>query len=158
MKILMVCLGNICRSPLAEGILRDKIQKAGLDWEVDSAGTSHYITGDPPHKLSQKIAKEKGIDICSQQCRQFVKQDVERFDKIYVMDEANYADVKRIAGEKWNEDKVDLLLNEAFPLENRSIPDPYHGVETDYHSVYEMIDKACDNIIKKAIELNEVTS
>jgi protein-tyrosine phosphatase len=156
MKILMVCLGNICRSPLAEGILKEKIQKAGLAWEVDSAGTSHYLTGNPPHKLSQKIAKEKGINICTQRCRQFVKQDMERFDKIYVMDEDNYVDVKRIAGDKWSEGKVDLLLNAAYPLENRSVPDPYHGVESDYHSVYEMIDKACDNIIKKAMDPKEV--
>jgi protein-tyrosine phosphatase len=156
MKILMVCLGNICRSPLAEGILKEKIQKAGLAWEVDSAGTSHYITGNPPHKLSQKIAKEKGINICTQQCRQFVKEDMERFDKIYVMDEDNYVDVKRIAGDKWSEGKVDLLLNAAYPLENRSVPDPYHGVESDYHSVYEMIDKACENIITKAMDPKEV--
>lgn len=150
MKILMVCLGNICRSPLAEGIMRDKIAKAGLDWEVDSAGTAHYETGCAPHKLSQKIAKDKGVDICSQQCRQFVKEDLERFDKIYVMDAQNYRDVKKIAGDKWDEKKVDLLLNEAYPSENREVPDPYYGAESDYHSVYEMIDKACDVIINKA--------
>ena len=158
MKILMVCLGNICRSPLAEGVLKDKVKKAGLDWEVDSAGTSHYLTGNPPHKLSQKIAKEKGIDICTQRCRQFIKQDMETFDKIYVMDEDNYDDVRRIAGNNWHEEKVDLLLNEAYPFENRSVPDPYHGLESDSHSVYEMIDKACDNIIKKAIEVKELAS
>ncbi|HEX8331754.1 MAG TPA: low molecular weight protein-tyrosine-phosphatase [Segetibacter sp.] len=155
MKILMVCLGNICRSPLAEGVLKDKIQKAGLDWEVDSAGTSHYLTGNPPHKLSQKIAKDKGIDICTQQCRQFVKQDMERFDKIYVMDEDNYDDVKRIAGDRWDEEKVDLLLNEAYPLENRSVPDPYYGVESDYQSVFEMIDKACEQILAPALKGEE---
>ena len=146
----MVCLGNICRSPLAEGVLRDKIKKAGLNWEVDSAGTNHYQTGNAPHKLSQKIAKDKGIDICEQQCRQFIKEDMDRFDKIYVMDMDNYKDVKRIAGDKWNPAKVDLLLNEAYPLENISVPDPYYGVESDYVSVYEMIEKACEQIIAKA--------
>ena len=157
MKILMVCLGNLCRSPLAEGILRYKVKNAGLDWEIDSAGTAHYQTGCPPHKLSQKIAKEKGFDICEQQCRQFVKADMENFDKIYVMDEQNYFDVKKIAAEKWDEAKVDLLLNEAYPFQNKSVPDPYYGVEGDYHSVYEMIDSACDQIIAKATIVKQVT-
>ena len=156
MKILMVCLGNICRSPLAEGVLRDKINKAGLDWEVDSAGTSHYQSGCAPHIFSQKIAKVKGIDICDQQCRQFVKTDMDTFDKIYVMDEENYIDVKRIAGDKWNKNKVDLLLNEAYPAQNKSVPDPYYGLETDYHHVYDMIDIACEKIIAKAPALTEV--
>ena len=146
----MVCLGNICRSPLAEGVLRNKIVKAGLHWEVDSAGTGHYQTGCAPHKLSQKIARDKGIDICGQQCRQFVKEDMDKFDKIYVMDIDNYNDVKRIAGEKWDAGKVDLLLNEAYPSENIGVPDPYYGVESDYVSVYRMIDKACELIVAKA--------
>lgn len=147
MRVLMVCLGNICRSPLAEGILKDKIKNAGLSWEVDSAGTSHYQKGNPPHDLSQKIANEKGIDICDQQCRQFVKDDMDKFDKIFVMDYNNYLDVKKIAAEKWDEKKVDLLLNQSFPLENRNVPDPYYGNESDYAAVYEMIDKACDKIV-----------
>ena len=83
MKILMVCLGNICRSPLAEGVLKDKILKAGLDWTVDSAGTNGYHDGEPPHPLSQKVAKMNGIDICDQRSRRFVAEDFDRFDKIY---------------------------------------------------------------------------
>jgi protein-tyrosine phosphatase len=149
MKILMVCLGNICRSPLAEGILRHKIKQAGLDWEVDSAGTSHYQTDEPPHQLSQKIAKQNGIDIRRQKCRQFVKQDMQRFDKIYVMDFQNYSNVKRIAAESWDESKVNLLMNESRPTEDMSIPDPWHGEEEDYHSVYGLIEEACDAIIEK---------
>lgn len=147
MKVLMVCLGNICRSPLAEGILKDKVKKAGLDWIVDSAGTSHYQVGNPPHTLSQKVAKEKGIDICSQRCRQFEKQDMDKFDRIYVMDEENYLDVKRIAADKWNAEKVDLLLNEIYPLENRGVPDPFNGPESEFNHVYELIERACEKIV-----------
>src|SRR4051794_379614 len=98
MKILMVCLGNICRSPLAEGILRDKAQKAGLDWEIDSAGTSGHMVGCPPHRLTQKIAAEHGIDLSAIRCRNFTRNDITLFDKIYVMDEENYHDVQRICG------------------------------------------------------------
>ncbi len=149
MKFLMVCLGNICRSPLAEGILKDKIKKAGLDWIVDSAGTNHYETGFPPHKLSQNIARLNGVEISDQQCRQFLKEDMINFDKIYVMDENNYHEVKRISKQFWNKEKVDFLMNEVYPYENRSIPDPYLGNEADYKHVYGLVDKACTHIIEK---------
>ena len=149
MKILMVCLGNICRSPLAEGILQHKVKSAGLSWEVDSAGTANYHVGEPPHKLSQKVAKHNGIDIGCQQCRQFKKEDMLAFDKIYVMDAGNYNDVKRMSRELWNADKTDLLLNELYPGENRGVPDPWSENEEAYHIVFAMIDKACDAIIKK---------
>lgn len=149
MKILMVCLGNICRSPLAEGILKDKIKKANLNWEVDSAGTSHYQTGIAPHNLSQKVAKLNGIDICIHGCRQFTKADMLKFDKIYVMDTDNYNDVKRISRELWNENKVELLMNEVYPGEDREVPDPWYGGEEDYHKVYKMLDEACESLINK---------
>lgn len=144
----MVCLGNICRSPLAEGILRDKVLKAGLDWIVDSAGTNHYETGFAPHKLSQNIARLNGVEIKEQRCRQFVKEDMLNFDRIYVMDENNYYDVKRISKQFWNEDKIDFLMNEVYPYENREIPDPYFGKEEDYKKVYALIDEACSNIVR----------
>ena len=153
MKILMVCLGNICRSPLAEGILQYKAGKAGLDWKVDSAGTAGYHIGEPPHHLSQKVAKLNGIDISRQCCRQFKKEDLVEFDKIYVMDSDNYNDVKRISGKLWNPEKVDLLLNELHPGQNRNVPDPWYGTEEGFHRVYEMIDKTCDVIISKYTEV-----
>ena len=149
MKILMVCLGNICRSPLAEGILDDKAKKAGLDWEIDSAGTSHYHTDEPPHKLSQKVAKMHGIDISQQMCRQFQEEDMLHFDKIYAMDNDVYNDIKRISGELWNASKTDLLMNEIYPGENVDVPDPWYDGEEKYHFVYDMIDKACSAIIEK---------
>lgn len=153
MKILMVCLGNICRSPLAEGILRNKIKKAGLHWTVDSAGTGNYHIGEPPHRLSQKVSKMNGVDISYQQARQFTKHDMLHFDKIYVMDSNNYEDVKLMSQDLWNEDKVDLLLNELYPFENREVPDPWYGTEEGYHRVFKLIDEACDNIISNYSEL-----
>ncbi len=149
MKILMVCLGNICRSPLAEGILQHKANTLKLNWQVDSAGTAGYHVGEAPHRLSQKVAKQNGIDISQQQCRQFVKEDMLHYDLIFVMDTSNYNDVKKISKELWNEQKVDLLLNELYPGENKSVPDPWYGNEDGYHTVFEMIDKACEKIIEK---------
>ncbi len=149
MRILMVCLGNICRSPLAEGILQHKAWQAGLQWSVESAGTSAYHPGNPPHQLSIKVAKMKGVDICRQRSRQFVKEDLLQYDFIYVMDISNYMDVKKISGKLWNSEKVDLLLNELYPGENRNVPDPWYGNEDGYHAVYKMIDEACNNIISK---------
>jgi protein-tyrosine phosphatase len=149
MKILMVCLGNICRSPLAEGILQQKALAAGLDWIVDSAGTGGYHIGEQPHALSQKVAKLNGIDICNQQCRQFSKEDILAFDRIFVMDADNYQEVKRICKEAWSREKVDYILNALYPGENREVPDPWYGTEKDYHIVFEMLSKACDEIIKQ---------
>ena len=158
MKILMVCLGNICRSPLAEGVLRHKAQQAGLQWEVDSAGTGAYEPGCPPHSFSQKIAQQFGVDICEQQCRQFVKDDMDRFDKIYVMDENNFASVKRIAGNKWDATKVSFLMDEAYPGEDLIVPDPFTGGEDGYTNVYELIEEACDAIVSKYSAKKAITN
>jgi protein-tyrosine phosphatase len=149
MKILMVCLGNICRSPLAEGILKHKARQAGLDWTVESAGTNGYHVGEAPHHLSQKVAKLNGIDICEQKARRFVKEDLKRYDKIYAMASDVIVDMRRIAGDAYDASKVDLLLNEVHPGEHRSVPDPWYGPEPGYHDVYKMIHEACESIIAK---------
>lgn len=149
MKILMVCLGNICRSPLAEGILQQKAFTAGLTWSVESAGTNHYHTGEKPHQLSQKVAKLNGIDISHQRARSFTAADFDTYDKIYALAGDVLDDMKTIAGKKFDPAKVDLLLNELYPGENRDVPDPYYGNEEGYHTVYDLIDKACDSIIEK---------
>jgi protein-tyrosine phosphatase len=149
MKVLMVCLGNICRSPLAEGILQQKAWQAGLNWSVESAGTEAYHVGEAPHKLSQKVAMLHGINISNQRSRKFVKEDLINFDKIYVMDSHNYSEVKRISKENWNVQKVDLLMNSATPLQNINVPDPWYGGEDGYHQVYAMIADACDAIIEQ---------
>jgi protein-tyrosine phosphatase len=154
MKILMVCLGNICRSPLAEGILQHKAFEAGLRWSVESAGTNGYHTGEAPHHLSQKVAKLNGIDICQQRSRRFVAEDFDIYDKIYAMASDVISDMRRIAKGKFDAGKVDLLMNELYPGENRDVPDPWYGPEPGYHEVYKMIEKACDRIIEKYSTIN----
>jgi protein-tyrosine phosphatase len=149
MKVLMVCLGNICRSPLAEGILKHKAVKAGLDWQVDSAGTNGYHIGEAPHRLSQKVAKLNGIDICDQRARQFVKEDFDRYDKIYAMADDVVDDIRNIAGNKYDSSKVALFMNELHPGKNYSVPDPWYGPEPGFHEVYKLIDEVCDAIIRK---------
>lgn len=149
MRILMVCLGNICRSPLAEGILQEKVKKAGLNWVVDSAGTNHYHTGDPPHPLSQKVALANGIDITNQRARRFTSEDLNQFDKIYALAGDVLNDIRRITGNKFDSSKVDLLMNEKYPGKNLDVPDPYYGGEPDFHEVYELLDEVLDQLILK---------
>lgn len=149
MKILMVCLGNICRSPLAEGILQHKAWQAGLQWSVESAGTNSYHTGEPPHPLSQKVAGLNGIDISQQRARDFRTADFDMYDKIYAMSGDVIDNMKWIAKNKFDEKKVELLMNELFPGKNMDVPDPWYGPEPGYHRVFKMIDEACDVIIKK---------
>jgi protein-tyrosine phosphatase len=154
MNILMVCLGNICRSPLAEGILQHKAWKAGLQWSVESAGTNGYHVGQAPHHLSRKVASLNGIDICKQRARRFKADDFEKYDKIYAMAGDVLEDMKRIAKDKYDRNKVDLLLNELYPGEDMDVPDPWYGPEPGYHDVYKMIDAACDTIIYKYANLS----
>jgi protein-tyrosine phosphatase len=149
MKILMVCLGNICRSPLAEGVLQHKATEAGLNWQIESAGTNGLHNGEPPHHLSQKIAKQNGIDISKQQSRKFTAADFAMYDKIYAMAEDVKDDIKRIAGKKYNAEKVILFLNELYADKNSDVPDPWAGPEPGYHEVFALIDKTSDAIIEK---------
>lgn len=154
MKILMVCLGNICRSPLAEGILQDKAFKAGLKWSVESAGTNQYHTGESPHPLSQKVAMLNNVNISNQRARRFIAADFENYDKIYALAEDVLDEIKRIAGKKFDATKIDLLMNELYPEKNMDVPDPYFGSEKGYHSVYKMLDEVCDAIVKKYTTIN----
>lgn len=149
MRILMVCLGNICRSPIAEGLLRSKIALHGLDWQVASAGTESYHVGAPPHKHSQAICLDKGVDISCQVARQFTVKDFDNFDKIYALAEDVYEEIERIGGKKADMGKVHLLLNELHPGRNESVPDPYYGGADGYIFVYDLIDQACEAIINK---------
>lgn len=149
MKILMVCLGNICRSPLAEGILKHKCLKEGLNWHIESAGTYDSSVGKAPHKFSQKVAKLNGIDICEKRSRLFVPEDFERFDKIYAMARDVMDEIEDLAGKKFNRKKTDLFLNELYPNQNRDVPDPWSGPESGFSDVYEMINLTCERIINK---------
>ena len=145
----MVCLGNICRSPLAEGILQQKAAEAGLDWTIESAGTNGYHIGEAPHPLSQKVARLNGIDISCQRARRFVAEDFERYDKIYALAEDVLDDIRRIAKNKYDAGKADLLMNELYPGKNMNVPDPWYGPEPGYHDVYKMIAAVSERIIEK---------
>ena len=143
----MVCLGNICRSPLAEGILKHKTKNKKIF--VDSAGTASYHVGNLPDSRSIEIALKYGIDIRNQRARQFSETDFDNFDKIYVMDTHNYASILSNARNQSDRNKVDLILNEINPKSFESVPDPYYGHGDGFQKVYDMLDKACDIIVKK---------
>ena len=142
----MVCLGNICRSPLAEGILKEKALKAGLNWDIDSAGTQGWHSGNGPDDRSVKIAKENGIDISSQRSRQFSAKDFDDFDLILAMDASNYQNILKLSNDDNDHKKVKLILNYTYPNENRQVPDPYYN--NGFNIVYEMLDKSCDKIVE----------
>lgn len=138
----MVCLGNICRSPLAEGIMKQQVKEAGLDWEIDSAGTGSWHIGKAPDQRSTREAKTRGVDISQQVCRQFNVQDFDDFGLILVMDKNNRRDVLSLARNRHDRDKVKLLLKD------REVPDPYFN---DHHfaPVFDLIEGGCKDIIKK---------
>ena len=142
-KVVMVCLGNICRSPLAEGILQSKV---GNNVFVDSAGTSNYHVGELPDKRSIAVARKYGIDISQQRCRAFTNKDFETFDYIYVMDKSNYANVIQLAPSEKSKQKVKLILNELHPNQDLEVPDPYFGGESGFEQVFQMLDQACEII------------
>lgn len=146
-KILMVCLGNICRSPLAEGILQAKLP---VDkFKVDSAGTGNWHSGEKPDKRSIETAKNHGIDISKQRARQFKVSDFENFDYIYAMDMSNYKNILALAPNEQAKEKVNLILNELFSNENVEVPDPYYGGLNGFEQVYQMLDDACTKIASK---------
>lgn len=147
MKILMVCLGNICRSPLAEGILASKTQH--LDIIVDSAGTAAYHVGEMPDTRSIEIANKYGIDITDQRARQFNRVDFDTFDLIYAMDTNNYAHLISLAENEAERNKIKLILNEIDPKSFDSVPDPYYGGDNGFQIVYDMLDEACNKIVKR---------
>lgn len=145
MKILMVCLGNICRSPLAHGIMEKLVREKGLGWEVDSAGTGNWHIGEQPDRRSIAIAKKYGVDISGQCCRLFNQSDFDRFDRIYVMDRMNLRDILRMARTADDRKKVRLLLDTEV------VPDPYYE-DDQFDPVYKMIEKGCRKIIDEELK------
>lgn len=146
MKFLMVCLGNICRSPLAEGILKQKANEQGLNWQVDSAGTSAYHAGELPDSRSIAIAKEYGLDITDQRSRQITTNDLDEFDVIYVMDSSNYNNVMELCLTKKQRSKVRLIMNMVQPKRNIAVPDPYWE-DSGFKKVYLMLEEACEAVV-----------
>lgn len=146
MKILMVCLGNICRSPLAHGLLRDKAQN---NIEVDSAGTGNWHEGEAPDHRMIRTARKHGIDISDLRARTFVVEDFDRFDVIYVMDQSNYDNVVKLARNENDVKKVRLLLSVLDNNNESEVPDPYFGGDAGFEHVYNLVDAATDVIIKQ---------
>ncbi|WP_235835874.1 low molecular weight protein-tyrosine-phosphatase [Cognatitamlana onchidii] len=146
-KILMVCLGNICRSPLAEGILKSKLPHS--TFLIDSAGTAAYHIGSAPDPRSEAIASKNGLNISHLKGRQFEVSDFDHFDYIYVMDQSNYDNVVKLARTNQDISKVDLILNKVHPGKNYDVPDPYYGGTEGFKNVYKMLDEACDVIAKE---------
>lgn len=146
-KVLMVCLGNICRSPLAEGILKSKVNSEKVF--VDSAGTGHWHVGQLPDPRSVDVAFKHGLDITNQRGRQFIQSDFQNFDYIFVMDNSNKSNVLQLAQSSSDEQKVQLILEEIFPNENVDVPDPYYGGDQGFENVYQMLDKACSQIANR---------
>ena len=142
MNILMVCLGNICRSPLAEGIMQHLVAQKGLSWTVDSAGTGNWHVGKPPHQGSVSIARKFGVDISKQVCRQFKVGDFDEFDLILVMDQSNQSDVLALARNQRDADKVRLLLDD------KEVPDPYFD-HTQFEAVYRLVEQGCKDVIRE---------
>lgn len=140
MKILMVCLGNICRSPLAHGVLEHLVKEQGLNWEIDSAGTGNWHVGEKPDRRSIAVAKKYGVDISNQCCRQFRTSDFEHYDHIFVMDYSNLNDVKSLTASEADHQKISLLLL------NDIVPDPYYD-DSLFDPVYRMVEKRCKEII-----------
>lgn len=143
----MVCLGNICRSPVAEGILRAKARDRKLPIKTDSAGTSDYHIGEAPDERSRKNALKNGIDISDLRARQFSRNDFDHFDRIYVMDQSNYRDVLHIGKNHPQISKAKLILDEIFPGKSEAVPDPYFGGSEGFQLVFDLLDKACNKII-----------
>jgi protein-tyrosine phosphatase len=145
----MVCLGNICRSPIADGLLRYKVEQNNLPIIVDSAGTSAHHIDEAPDPRMRKVAQEKGTPIDFLRARQFESSDFENFDIIYAMDESNLRNILNMARNETEKGKVRLFLNELYPGKNLHVPDPYFGGEKGFYEVYDMVDETTDVIIQK---------
>jgi protein-tyrosine phosphatase len=149
MKILMVCLGNICRSPMAEGVMRQKIKDLNLDFFVDSAGTSDFHVGEAPDKRAIACMKKHGIDISDLRARQIKPHDFHDFDTIFVMDRNNLRDTQAVSPDDISKEKVKLLLDYQSSHELKAVPDPYYGDEKSFEHVYELVSDAADNFLKQ---------
>ncbi len=147
MKILMVCLGNICRSPIAEGVLQHKANAAGFDWLIESAGTNGLHNGEQPHHLSQKICRQNGMDISHQVSRKVSVTDFDTYDLIFAMSKDVLSDLQAIRWNTSDAQKISLLLEQTHPGMRMDVPDPWYGNEDGYIEVFAMINAACDAII-----------
>lgn len=142
----MVCLGNICRSPMAEGVMRHKLEQHGITGEVDSCGTASYHIGENPDKRAVEKARKYGINISTLVGRQFTVSDFDHFDRIYVMDSSNYTHVLRLARNHADKAKIKLIMEELYPGQGMSVPDPYYGGDEGFENVYSLLNNVCEHI------------
>ncbi len=145
-KLLFVCLGKICRSPLAEGIMLHLKDKHNLKLEIDSAGTANYHVGEAPDRRTIANAKKNGVDLSELRARQFSISDFDRFDKIYVMDKSNFKNVTALAINQEGKNKVSLFLDSAYNASDLEVPDPYYGTEKDFENTFKLVYKACEKL------------
>ena len=148
-KIIFVCLGNICRSPVAEGIMLHLKEKYQLDVEIDSAGTASYHIGEAPDRRTIANAAKHGIDLTNLRARQFEVKDFDKFDWILAMDINNMNTLKRMTVEQKHLQKIKLMLDFAHPFSNAEVPDPYYGTEKDFELVFNLVNKACRSIVNQ---------
>lgn len=148
-RILVVCLGNICRSPLAEGVLLHLVSQKKLQIHIDSAGTASYHVGEAPDARTVANARKHKIDLSPLRARQFVQNDFDLFDKIYVMDKSNMRNVLSLARHEEDRKKVDLFLNISHPNQNMEVPDPYYGGEAGFENVFQLVWKASEILLNK---------
>jgi protein-tyrosine phosphatase len=149
-KILLVCMGNICRSPMAEGVVRDVFKQRGIEAELDSAGTISFHSGESPDRRAIAELHKHKIDISKLKARQIKSKDLEYYDHIFAMDQNNYADILTLTPTGF-EHKVDMFMNISEPDKNIAIPDPYYGGEQGFTNVYEMIKKSAEALADKII-------
>lgn len=149
MKVLFVCIGNICRSPIAEGVLQHMSDQRNLGWEVDSAAVMDYHIGKPPHSSSQRVCAKHGVDITQQKAMLFKREHVQEYDKIYAMATDVMDEIKHIVGSDFDENKIHLFLDYKHPGEAQSVIDPYYGDESGYLPVYQQIHEICELIVDK---------
>lgn len=147
MKILMVCLGNICRSPMAEGVLRSLAHERGVQLEVDSAGTADYHVGDPPDKRARAAMKRNGMEIDALRGRQVVPYDFDRFDLLLAMDQSNERDLLRIAPDNIKKGKVKLMMSFASDATTMEVPDPYYGPDSGFDETFDLLNTACNGLL-----------
>ena len=147
----MVCLGNICRSPMADGLMRKKVSNHKLQVTVDSAGTANYHVGGAPDTRMTATARNKGVDISGLKARQFEVTDFDTFDVIYVMDQSNYANVVRLARNESDIQKVEPILDLLPDVNETEVPDPYYGGQDGFEHVYDLLDKSTDIILNKLL-------
>lgn len=155
MKILMVCLGNICRSPLAHGVMEAWAKENNCECEIDSAGTGNWHIGHLPHLGSIKVARENGIDITTQRCRQLKSKDLEIFDLIFCMDDQNLKDTLRLARTDEQRAKIHLFLDSVHPDKGLNLPDPYGHEQRVFREVFAMVQKGCEAIGERFLRPNK---